>query len=80
MTKNELIGKIENGSDIMFDVIGRHFTILTWTDEGIAIGEQFPYDGDMKYYSTAVELVENYKIGEMVLAELAGQVIITDYT
>ena len=29
MTLHEFIDKINQGSDIMFDVMGKHFTILT---------------------------------------------------
>ena len=80
MTKNEFINKVENGSDIMFDVVGRHFSIFTWMDEGIGIGEQFPHDDKMQYFDTAEALVENYEIGGKPLADLVNQVVITDYT
>lgn len=48
MTRSEFIRKIEEGRDIMFDVLGRHYTILTWLDEGIGIGEQYPNDDELK--------------------------------
>ena len=53
MTKTKLIELIDNGSDIMFTVDGKHFTVLTWMDEGIAIGEQSPNDGELLYYDSA---------------------------
>lgn len=80
MTKNEFINKIENGRDIMFDIVGRHFTILTWTDEGILIDEQYPNDNKEQCFETPEELVENYKIDGIPLAELTDKVVITDYS
>ncbi len=53
MNRNEFIDKIEKGSDITFDVCGRHFTILTWLDDGIGIDEQHPKDGNVQYYDSA---------------------------
>lgn len=79
MSKDELIDKIDNGNDILFDVSGRHFTILTWMDEGIAIGEQ-QTDGDLQFFDTAEDLVEQFVVGGKTLAELAKQVVITQYT
>lgn len=80
MTKNEFIEKIENGSDIMFDVAGRHYSIFTWMDDGIGIGEQYPHDNEMQFFDTAEDLVENYKIGDKPLSDLISTVVITDYT
>ena len=80
MTKAELIQKIEDGSDIMFDVAGKHFTILTWMEEGIGIGEQYPNDTEMQYFKTAKELVEGFKINGVALEDLVQGVRITDYS
>ena len=80
MTKNEFTEKIENGCDIMFDVVGRHFTILTWMDEGIGIGEQYPNDGEIKHFRTAQELVDGYKIGDKSLGDLVNEIVITQYS
>lgn len=80
MTKAELIEKINNGSDIMFSVSDRHYTILTWTDEGIAIGEQHPNDGELLYFDTAEELVDGFKIGNKTLGELPERIVITQYS
>lgn len=79
MTKSELIDLIDKGSDIMFDVCGRHYTILTWCEKGINIGEQFSYEEGL-YYDTPEELVESFKVGDKTLAELASNVVITDYS
>lgn len=80
MTRNELIEKIENGSDILFDVSGKHYTILTWCDEGIAIGEQNRPEDPLLYFPTAKELVENFKVNGVPLGELAAGVRITEYS
>jgi len=80
MTKSELIEQIENGSDIMFDVAKKHFTILTWTDDGIAIGEQFPNDGELQYYESAEDLVEGFMVNGRPLGSLAKDIVITQYT
>lgn len=80
MTKAELIEKIETGSDIMFSVAGKQFTILTWTDDGIAIGEQHPNDGDLQYYDTAEDLVESYMVDGKPLGAIASKVKITQYS
>ena len=80
MTKADFVEKIENGSDIMFLVLGRNFTVLTWTDDGIAIGEQSPNDNELLYFNTASDLVEKFRVDGKTLAELAGEIIITQYT
>jgi len=80
MTRAELISLIDNGSDIMFSVAGRHYTILTWMDEGIAIGEQYPNDHEMRYFETAEEVVDHFVIDGKTLGEMAGEIKITQYT
>ena len=80
MQVQELTEKIENGSDIMFEVMGRHFTILTWHEKGIAIDEQHPNDGNMQFFTSAGELVSGFAVDGKPLADIADQIIITDYT
>ena len=80
MTRNELIEKIQNGSDIMFDVGSRHFTIVTWLDDGIGIGEQHPNDGEIQAFPTAESLVDNFRIDDKSLAQLCDKIVITDYS
>lgn len=80
MTRVELIEMIENGSDIMFSAAGRNYTILTWTEEGIAIGERFPNDHEIRYFTTAEELVDGFMIGGKSLGEQAMEIRITEYT
>ena len=60
MTVNQRIEKIENGSDILFDVMSRHFVVFTWTDGGIGIGEQYPRNHGLQYFPSAVALVHGY--------------------
>ena len=80
MTKAEWINKIENGRDIMFQVAGKHYTILTWCEEGIGIGEQYPNDTEMKFFHSAKELVEKFKVNDVPLGELVAGIKITDYS
>ncbi len=80
MTRAEFVEKIENGSDIMFDVRGKHFTILTWPDDGIAIDEQYPNDGNVKYFRTAEELVDGFFVDGKPIANIADEIRITEYT
>lgn len=80
MTKKKLVDMIENGNDIMFDVSGKHFTILTWMDDGIAISEQHPNDGELQYFDSAEELVDSFEVDGKALALLAERIEITQYT
>ena len=80
MTKADFVEKIENGSDIMFSVAGRQFTILTWTDDGIAISEQYPNDCEIQYYDTAEVLVECFWVDGKPLGEIVCNIIITQYS
>ena len=79
MTAADFIEKIRYGSDIMFDVLGRHYTILTWPEEGIAICEQNVYE-ELRYFDSAESLVKEFEVDGIPLAELCQQVVITDYT
>lgn len=80
MTRAELVDKIDNGSDIMFSVVGKQYTVLTWTDDGIAIGEQHPNDGELQYFDTPEELVDTFMIAGKTLGELADKIVITQYS
>ncbi len=79
MTKSELIKKITYGSDIMFDVRGKHYTILTWPDKGIAIGEQGIYEEPL-YFDSAEDLVNHFMVDAVPLSDLCSEIVITDYT
>lgn len=80
MTKSEFVDKIERGSDIMFDVYDKHYTILTWCDDGIGIDEQHPNEKGMQYFETTSELVEKFLINNIPIGELINKIIITDYS
>ena len=79
MTKKELNNLIAEGSDIMFSVAGRNFTIITWTDDGIAIGEQSPNDGELEFFETPEDLLEKFMVNGAPLGQLADKVTITQY-
>ena len=79
MDKDEFIQKIKKNSDIMFDINEKHYTILTWCDDGISICEQNSTEKP-SCYSSAEELVNNYKVQGMPIGQLAPIIKITDYT
>jgi len=64
----------------MFDVDNRHFTICTWTDVGINIGEQDPNGKGGEVFKYSEELLNGFMISGICLGDLANKVIITDYT
>ena len=78
MTLSEFVRKIENGRDIMFDVDGRRFTILTWVKDGILICEQ--NTANESVYPTAEHLINSYKINGKTLSSLASKIRIVDYS
>ena len=80
MTKSDFIEKIENGNDIMFVCKEKNYTILTWTDEGIAISEQAPNDSDLSYFESAQKLVDNFLINGIPLNQMIDEIKITQYT
>ena len=80
MTKNEFIDKIENGSDILLDVSGKHFTILTWCDDGIGIDEQHPNEKGMQYFDTPEELAEKFLVDGIPIGDISQDITITQYT
>ncbi len=77
-TKSEFIEKIENGSDIVFTVAVKSYAIFTWTDKGIAIGEQ--NKDNLSYFSSAEDLINGFSIDHTPLALLIDQIKITDYS
>ncbi|MGN1114311.1 MAG: hypothetical protein ACI4RC_04240 [Oscillospiraceae bacterium] len=80
MTRNELIDLIENGGDIMFDCLDKHYTILTWTDDGIFIGEQITENQKEdihEYFDSAEHLVSNFKVNGVHLYDLLDKINIT---
>lgn len=80
MTRNELVSKIENGRDILFDVAGKKFAVFTWPEQGIAIGEQNHPDFPIQYFETAEALVDNFLVHGTPLKDLVKKLVITEYT
>lgn len=76
MTVNQRIEKIENGSDILFDVISRHFVVFTWTDGEIGIDEQYPHDHGLPYFQAR----KHWFTDTWPLSDIAEKIVITDYT
>lgn len=80
MKKNEFAAKIENGRDIMFDVGNRHYTILTWLDDGIGIAEQNKPEAGISVYPDADALLKGFLVGDIPLGDLTEKIVITDYS
>ncbi len=79
MTRDEFVKKIRNGSDIEFTVNGVGYTICTWTDEGISIGEWNKAES-VKNYSSPEELVDDFPVKTKKLGEVTDAIIIINYT
>ena len=80
MTKNELINLIEDGSDISLKVSGRSFWIFTWTDDGICITEEGQDGIGARYYGTASELVNYFRINDVPIGDLVKGIKILEYS
>lgn len=80
MIKDEFIAKIENGRDIMFDVEKRHYTIITWLDDGIGIGEQNRPESGISVYPDADTLLKDFLVDGKPLGDLTEKIVITDYS
>ena len=80
MNRAELKEKIEKGSDVLFDVKDKHFTLITWDEEGIGIDESNTVESNIKFFKTADDLLNNFFVNGKCLGDLAADVVITDYT
>ena len=80
MTRNEWEKLIEDGRDIMFDVQGKHFIILTWFDDGIYISERDPVEDQGMCFPTAAALLNEYRIDGVPLGNLSAEIRIIDYS
>lgn len=80
MKKNEFILKVENGRDIMFDVGNHHYTIITWLDEGIGIGEQNKPESGISTYPDVDTLLKEFQVDDKPLEKLIENIMITDYS
>ncbi|SDA20100.1 hypothetical protein SAMN02910447_01681 [Ruminococcus sp. YE71] len=80
MTKKELIELIDTSGDIMFDCEDKHYTILTWTDEGIFIGEQITETQKKdrhEYFKTGEQLVSEFLVNGKPLGDICDRIVIT---
>nr|DAI14851.1 MAG TPA: hypothetical protein [Bacteriophage sp.] len=80
MNRAELKEKIEKGSDVLFDIKDKHFTLITWVEEGIGIDESNSLKNNMQFFKTADDLLNAFLIDGKCLGDLAADVVITDYT
>lgn len=64
----------------MFDVGNRHYTIITWLDEGIGIGEQNKPEVGISTYPDADTLLKDFLVGDRPLGDLTEKITITDYS
>lgn len=64
----------------MFDVGGRHYTIITWLDDGIGIGEQNKPESEISVYPDAETLLKDFLVDDKPLGDLTEKVVITDYS
>ncbi len=80
MKKDEFISKVKNGRDIMFDVDDRHYTIITWLDEGIGIGEQNRPESGISTYPDVDTLLKEFQVNDKPLEDLIENIVITDYS
>ncbi len=80
MKKSEIAAKIESGRDIMFDVGNRHYTIITWLDDGIGIGEQDKPENGISVYPDVDTLLKEFRIDNSPLESLVEKIVITDYS
>lgn len=80
MTKNELIRKIEKGTDIMFTVDEKGYTICD--TEQFENGKDIAPWGSSEAiaFQDAKSLVNKFLIDGIPLGDIARKVIITDYT
>lgn len=76
MTRDEWIRRVKYGTDIVFNVQGKCFTILNW--EPFIIGEA--YAEEEKTFDTAEELVDQFMVNGKSLGELANEIVIEQYT
>lgn len=79
MTKNEFYEKVENGSEIMFVIGKRGFTILNYYEDGPDIGE-WNKPETVKKFKDVTSLLEQYTIDQKPLKDYVNTIRITDYS
>lgn len=78
MTRIEFIDKIKNGSDIVFRLSGKNFTILTWCDDGIVISQWG--EEEMNVYQSPEELADKFMVNGVPIGEITKGIEIIEYT
>lgn len=78
MTRDELISKIENGTEMAFLIGHRGFTVFNYNGDP-DIGE-WDKPETVKKFKDAKSLVDGFKIGELTLAEQSKAIKITEYS
>ncbi len=76
MTRSEFIDHVEFGADIMFDVRGKHLTVLGWYPEGALIGEQVT-EANKAVFPNAQAMLDGYIIDGERLTDIWDEVEIT---
>lgn len=76
MTRDEWIRRVKYGTDIIFTVRGKRFTVFNW--EQFIIGEAYAEKDER--YDTAEELVDQFMVNGKSLGELAGEIVIEEFT
>lgn len=80
MTKNEFFEKVENGSEIMFMIGDRGFTILNYYDDGPDIGE-WNKPETVRKFKDVESLMKEYQVeGKSLESYASNSIRITDYS
>ncbi len=79
MTKNEFVGKVENGSEIMFKIGSRGFTIFSYSSGDVDIGE-WGKSNTVRKFPDVESLLNKYNVNGKPLKESVGLIKITDYS
>ena len=76
MPRSEFIDHVEFGADIMFDVRGKHLTVLGWNEEGPMILEQVT-EANEAVFPNAQAMLDGYIIDGERLRDIWDEVEIT---
>ena len=79
MAVNRFKELIETSGDIMFECDDKKFTICTWCEQGIMIGEQNSPVEDSKYFASADELINNFLVNGVPLAKQTDSIKVEFY-
>lgn len=79
MTKDEFLRLVKDGSDIMFKIGNRGFTILAWREGGPDIAEWDKPETAMQF-KDAETLVNGYTVNGKPIGEQVDRITIIDYS